>query len=70
MLFYENNSILFTNLKYSFRCLLPSVNNTILCEWNFLGSGIEYQLLAGPAFAAIFSVMGIILGILGDMFNR
>ena len=44
--------------------------NQTYCEWNFAGSGLQYQLLAGPAFIAIFTVSGIILGLLGDLYNR
>ena len=49
---------------------MVSSNGTVHCEWNYLGSGVMYQILAGPAFIAIFSVMGIVLGILGDIYNR
>ena len=53
-----------------FRCLQDSINGTVVCEWNYLGSGIEYQIVAGPAFIAIFAFMGIVLGLLGDIYNR
>ena len=61
---------MFTQNLILLRCLHDSINGTVICEWNYLGSGIEYQLLAGPAFMAIFTVMGIFLGILGDVYNR
>ncbi|CAK8673998.1 uncharacterized protein LOC143468815 isoform X3 [Clavelina lepadiformis] len=51
-------------------CSEMTINSTTYCEWNYLGSGIEYQVLAGPAFIAVFTVMGIILGVIGDLYNR
>ena len=32
--------------------------------------GLEYQLLAGPAFIAVFTVSGVILGVAADAFSR
>lgn len=40
------------------------------CEWNYNGLGLEYQLLAGPSFILVFTIMGIVLGIVADKFNR
>lgn len=40
------------------------------CEWNYNGLGIDYQLLAGPSFILVFTIMGIVLGIAADKFNR
>ncbi|XP_050428083.1 protein spinster homolog 1 [Adelges cooleyi] len=40
------------------------------CEWNYNGLGFEYQLLAGPAFIAVYSICGIGFGIAADKFNR
>ncbi|XP_050540464.1 protein spinster homolog 1 [Daktulosphaira vitifoliae] len=40
------------------------------CEWNYNGLGFEYQLLAGPAFIAVYSLCGIGFGIAADKFNR
>ena len=50
----------------SFRsCLLqPS------CRWDYTGLGMEYQLLAGPSFIAVFSVSGILLGLMADLMSR
>nr|XP_002127145.1 uncharacterized protein LOC100183908 [Ciona intestinalis] len=44
--------------------------NQTYCRWDYTGSGIEYQILAGPSFIAIFTVMGIMIGVLGDKYNR
>jgi len=57
-------------LKSEEQCFGASYMNETYCEWNFAGSGLQYQLLAGPAFIAIFTVSGIILGLLGDLYNR
>lgn len=40
------------------------------CEWNYNGLGLDYQLLAGPSFIAVFTVAGVILGIAADKYNR
>lgn len=45
-------------------------NGTPYCEWNYNGLGLEYQLLAGPSFIAVFTVMGVVLGFAADRFNR
>lgn len=45
-------------------------NGTLYCEWNYNGLGLEYQLLAGPSFIAVFTVMGVVLGFAADRFNR
>ena len=37
-------------------------NLTDKCEWAYTGSGIEYQVLAGPAFTVIFTLFAIPLG--------
>jgi len=36
------------------------------CSWEYSGLGIEYQILAGPAFVAVFSVSGVLISILSD----
>lgn len=51
-------------------CLQLNLNGTNYCEWNYNGLGLEYQLLAGPSFILVFTVMGIVLGIVADKFNR
>jgi len=36
------------------------------CYWDYAGTGYEYQLLAGPAFVAVFTVSAILLAVLSD----
>lgn len=45
-------------------------NGTKYCEWNHNGLGWDYQLLAGPSFIFIFTIMGIVLGVVADKYNR
>lgn len=40
------------------------------CEWTWNGLGLDYQLLAGPSFIAIFTIFGVILGFMADKYNR
>ena len=40
--------------------------NTEQCYWDYSGSGIEYQILAGPAFIAVFTFSNIITGLTSD----
>lgn len=40
------------------------------CEWNYNGQGFQYQLLAGPIFIVIYTLVGIPLGFLSDLYNR
>ncbi|GAB0099276.1 uncharacterized protein DMENIID0001_151270 [Sergentomyia squamirostris] len=51
-------------------CMLVEKDGIPYCEWNYNGLGIDYQVLAGPSFIAVFTVMGVILGIAADKFNR
>lgn len=51
-------------------CSSVSVNGTPYCEWDFNGLGLEYQLLAGPVFILVFTVVGVIIGIAADKYNR
>ncbi|KAJ8713126.1 hypothetical protein PYW08_008430 [Mythimna loreyi] len=51
-------------------CETLTLNGTRYCEWGYNGLGIDYQVLAGPAFMAVFTVVGVILGVVADKFNR
>ncbi|XP_014216741.1 uncharacterized protein LOC106645405 [Copidosoma floridanum] len=51
-------------------CESLEVNGTRYCEWNYNGLGLDYQILAGPSFIAVFTIVGVILGIAADRFNR
>lgn len=41
-----------------------------LCVWDYSGFGLQYQVLAGPAFVAVFTTAGIIIGFFADRLNR
>jgi hypothetical protein len=41
-----------------------------VCEWLNNGQGIEYLVLAGPVFVVVFTVSGIVMGLLADKFSR
>lgn len=47
-------------------CESLTLNGTRYCEWGYNGLGIDYQVLAGPAFMAVFTVVGVILGVVAD----
>ncbi|XP_049878919.1 putative metabolite transport protein HI_1104 [Pectinophora gossypiella] len=51
-------------------CETLELNGTRYCEWGYNGLGIDYQVLAGPAFMAVFTVVGVILGVVADKYNR
>lgn len=40
--------------------------DTEYCYWDYSGSGIEYQVLAGPAFIAVFTFANLITGLTSD----
>merc|ERR1712142_811048 len=39
------------------------------CYWDYSGLGIEYQVLSGPAFVAIFSTSTVLLSVLSDKYS-
>ncbi|CAK1590572.1 unnamed protein product [Parnassius mnemosyne] len=51
-------------------CESLTLNGTRYCEWGHNGLGIDYQVLAGPAYMAVFTVVGVIIGVVADKFNR
>lgn len=55
---------------FIFRCLSLDYNGTKYCEWNYNGLGIDYQLLAGPSFFLVYTIVGVFIGIAADRFNR
>lgn len=59
------------NYCIGFSCddLLESANVT-MCVWDYSGLGMEYQVLAGPAFVFVFTTAGIVIGAISDKFNR
>lgn len=40
--------------------------NSDKCYWDYNGSGIEYQVLAGPAFIAVFTFANLLTGLTSD----
>lgn len=58
------------NINSFFSCLSLHLNGTRYCEWNRNGLGLDYQILAGPSFIAVFTVVGVILGFAADKWNR
>ncbi|CAH1968641.1 unnamed protein product [Acanthoscelides obtectus] len=51
-------------------CSSYTLNGTRYCEWTYNGLGLDYQILAGPSFIAVFTIAGIVMGLLADKFNR
>ncbi|XP_033729756.1 LOW QUALITY PROTEIN: MFS-type efflux pump MSMEG_3705-like [Pecten maximus] len=45
-------------------------NNSLICEWNYNGQGLLYQIIAGPVFIVIFTFSGIFVGFMADKYNR
>ena len=41
-----------------------------VCQWDYNGLGIEYQILAGPSFILAYTIGGLLLGALADRYNR
>ena len=67
---YNNIYILKIINKYSYRCETLVINGTRYCEWEYNGLGMEYQILAGPSYIAVYTILGVILGFAADKFNR
>lgn len=44
--------------------------DTHACHWDWTGFGGEYQILAGPAFMAVFTIASLVWGMLADKFDR
>ena len=40
------------------------------CQWWWDGSGLAYQILAGPVFNNLYVLAGIFAGFLADIWNR
>lgn len=51
-------------------CATYTLNGTRYCEWTYNGLGLDYQILAGPSFIAVFTIVGVVMGFLADKFNR
>jgi len=44
--------------------------NVSSCNWEYTGRGVEFQLLAGPAFIVTFTFSALLMGFLADNFSR
>ncbi|XP_076665116.1 hexuronate transporter [Andrena cerasifolii] len=51
-------------------CESLELNGSRYCEWNYNGLGLDYQILAGPSFIAVFTIVGVGLGVAADKYNR
>jgi len=51
-------------------CRSLELNGSYYCEWNYNGLGLDYQILAGPSFILVYTIVGIILGVAADRYNR
>lgn len=45
-------------------------NGTRICEYNYNGQGISYQIIAGPVFILVFTIAGIVVSIFADRFHN
>eukprot|EP00049_Salpingoeca_infusionum_P001038 m.44532 g.44532 ORF g.44532 m.44532 type:complete len:500 (+) comp10838_c0_seq2:443-1942(+) len=61
-----NQSNPFDCAKFTNESTCPSLH----CQWNYTGSGMEYQLLAGPAFTVIYTFAGIPISAFAARCNR
>ena len=49
------------------RCTNHSTyDNLTLCDWYYLGTGTEYDILAGPVFTVVVGVLGVPVTILAE----
>ncbi|XP_074029617.1 probable sulfoacetate transporter SauU [Leptinotarsa decemlineata] len=62
--------ILCSTANDSETCESYVLNGTRYCEWTYNGLGLDYQILAGPSFIAVFTIVGVVMGFLADKFNR
>jgi len=67
----ENGTILSCRKrKDEASCHIRGDDGVEQCKWDYTGLGMDYQVLAGPAFIAVFTVSGVIFGITADCMNR
>lgn len=56
------------------KCLAVTIGNgsniSHPCDWDYIGQGLEYQLVAGPAFIVIYTFAGIFISFAADRYNR
>ena len=54
---------MFGKTQYTNICLIQISKQ---CEWNYNGRGYEAQILAGPAWVAVFTITGLLIGFASD----
>ncbi|XP_048521692.1 probable sphingolipid transporter spinster homolog 3 [Dendroctonus ponderosae] len=69
-LYLSDLPVVCSDANNSDTCLSLSIDDEPYCEWTYNGLGLDYQILAGPSFIAVFTVVGVIMGYLADKFNR
>ena len=53
------------------RCNAARNNDSApICKYNYNGQGYEYQIVSGPVFILVFTVMGIVVSIFADTFFK
>ena len=48
----------------------PVTGEAGICEYLHNGQGFDYLVLAGTIFIAVFTVAGVVMGVLADRINR
>ncbi|XP_060069712.1 protein spinster homolog 1-like isoform X2 [Ylistrum balloti] len=67
----EVHGIKCENIQSQSNCTSTMNNNgSVVCEWNYNGQGLLYQIIAGPVFIVVFTFSGILVGFLADKYNR
>ncbi|XP_072180582.1 MFS-type efflux pump MSMEG_3705-like [Diadema setosum] len=52
------------------RCInQTSFNNVTLCRWYYTGTGLEFEILAGPVFIIVLGLLGVPVTILAEVGN-
>ena len=41
-----------------------------MCKWDHNGQGLQYEILAGPVFIVVYTLVGIPISVLADFSNR
>ncbi len=61
-----------SQIDYNFKLIIisKSCHSSPTCRWDYSGLGLDYQILAGPSFVGVFTVSGVLIGVLGDRVSR
>ncbi|ERL83553.1 hypothetical protein D910_00631, partial [Dendroctonus ponderosae] len=60
-LYLSDLPVVCSDANNSDTCLSLSIDDEPYCEWTYNGLGLDYQILAGPSFIAVFTVVGVIM---------